>query len=45
MVSYMKKMIWGDPAQQAAAAGNNEESKDEDGGASAAGYAGKITQD
>ena len=47
MVSYMKKMIWGDPAQQAAARGGaGEESKESDEDASsAANFAGKITPD
>ena len=44
MVSYMKKMIWGDPAQQAAAQGNNnEEDKDED--TSTATFKGTVTRD
>ena len=45
MVSYMKKMIWGDPVQAAASSGAGEESKDEDGpSTTAANYAGNITQ-
>ena len=42
MVSYMKKMIWGDPAQQAAA-GQGEEAKDDE--CSAANFTGRVTQD
>ena len=47
MVSYMKKMIWGDPAQQAAAQGGtntNEEDKDEDEGGTST-FTGTVTRD
>ena len=48
MVSYMKKMIWGDPAQQAAASnaqrGAAEESKDDNDGSGAT-FTGTITAD
>jgi len=42
MVSYMKKMIWGDPAAQAGAA---EESKQSDGAVSATAFTGRVTPD
>ena len=47
MVSYMKKMIWGDQATQAAARGAaGEESKDDgDGTVAATNFNNKVTPD
>ena len=44
MVSYMKKMIWGDPQAQAAAA-SNEERKADEGDSVGPAFSGKVTPD
>ena len=45
MVSYMKKMIWGDPAQAAAQGGGAAEECKDDDDCSGAAFTGTVTAD